>query len=74
MNCSALASDLSTNLNTTAHTLKQDGKSEAKHIADPMQAGFTPRLHSDGIMVGIYTLIVVSLLADITVVALLTVK
>lgn len=74
MSCNALASDLSTNLHTTAHTLKLDGKADAKHIADPSQAGFTPRLHSDGIMVGIYTLIGVSLLADVTVIALLTVK
>ena len=75
MNCNTLASDLSTSLCTKAHTLKQDGKAEAKHIADPLRARFIPRPHSDdGIMVGIYALIGVSLLADITVIALLTVK
>ncbi|GAC1427581.1 MAG: hypothetical protein NVSMB62_25470 [Acidobacteriaceae bacterium] len=60
MNLNTIDSDLSNNLHATAPTLVQHAKDEAKHIADPSQAGYSVRRHSAGIMVA-FTLLSVSL-------------
>ena len=74
MNLKTLESDLSKNLRTTAHTLAQDAKLEAKHVVDPSQCGSIVRRHFDGIAFGVMGFIGLFLAAAVVVIAVYTLK